>query len=668
MRQSTFSDVFAPTEFRFNLNHFETGFHFSGARVAAISSVDKEIDAAWQFLRSRLTRRNALMPISLLPPEILARVFHLLVLDEPPLSGKGSLGWNRVTHVCRHWRQVALEDSSLWAKIWGDPRNTMWFSEMLARAKDAPLDIELKFSVWTSQGALLMIHPHFSHTRQLRLHNLSELYSDSIRKLFTSGAPALEHFELRSSDYSPIVLPDLGGNMLFKGHAPNLRTFSLSLSRVPIPWSLVPRGQLTQLKIDYFHEVSDFPVDLNQLIDLLVNCPSLEILALESCLPPQLTEFLQGQTIHLPHLSRLRLCGPTSRVVNMLRMFKLPSSTALHLNCNPITTRINNDPEGLLLPVISAHFQISTPIEFKSLAVTIQRDMIFSLVITASTLPSTLDNRQTQNFGLEGDMVGKPELVLSFRILFERGHLASLLGEACKMLPISNLEYISMSAANKIDMDWVDLFSCCKNVTTMQATGYGTSSLVQALAAPTTTTNAGPSEEGRKWNHNDREGAVAQPARTVAHTHAAIFPNLEILRLTELDFEGECHPSGILFDVFERGLQQRLAASGAPFKLLRISDCVIGTKHANDLRKLVQDFQWTEDGCLIERSESFDSYQQRLFDIDMGDLMGEVDFADHGFALGEVLPDWVGGDDGAGSWSSFSNRDNDGDMWGDYSD
>jgi F-box-like len=118
-----------------------------------------------QFLRSLLTRRNALVPISLLPTEILARVFRFFVLEEPPLSGGQNLGWIRVTHVCRHWRQIALDDSSLWARIWGIPTNMKWISEMLARAMNVPLDIEFDGVTRSSADALLMIPPHDIHYR-----------------------------------------------------------------------------------------------------------------------------------------------------------------------------------------------------------------------------------------------------------------------------------------------------------------------------------------------------------------------------------------------------------------------------------------------------------------------------------------------------------------------
>jgi hypothetical protein len=155
------------------------------------------------------------------------------------------------------------------------------------------------------------------------------------------------------------------------------------------------------------------------------------------------------------------------------------------------------------------------------------------------------------------------------------------------MLPISNLEFISVAANGIIDINWVELFSCCTNVTTMQAIGLGASGLVGALTAPTVT-NAGSSNEGRGRKQDSRS--------TVAHAHAGIFPKLKLLGLTELNLylsEGK-HTSGILFDVFERGLQQRMAASASPLTL-RISNCDLSTEHADDLRKLVQDFHWDED-------------------------------------------------------------------------
>ena len=590
---SVFSDLSAQIESRFNLSHPWADIHDPSARVAGLTTFNNGIDAARQFLRSLLTRHNALVPISLLPPEILARIFHLLVPVELPFSGSRNLGWIKVTHVCRHWRQVALDDSSLWARIWVARTNRKWISKMLARAKSALLDIEFNAVGRSSPEALLTILSHLSHTRKFCSRNLSLLHFDSVRKICHWEAPALEHFELTSTAYPPITFRHLEENPLFKGHAPRLRTFSLS--RVIIPWSLIPRGQLTQLKIACPDDSKDLysPGDLNQLIDLLVNCPALEILALEFCLPSQITEFQLDRTIHFRHLSHLRLRDPTSRIMNMLKMLKLPPSTTLHLDCIAEIISIHNDLEGPLLPVISAHFQGPSPVEFKSLTVAIHghRPLSSSLNIIAST--SILRNRQIQIS--EGDIVGNAELVLSFDRLFNS---TDLLGKACKMLPILNLEFISMSATdiNDTNINWIELFGCCTNVTTMQVIGHGASGLVRALTAPTAT-NAG---SGRVRKRDNKESTTVQPDSTVARVHAAIFPNLESLGLTQLNPAKGKHPSSTLFNVLERGLKQRLAASGAALKFLRISDCDISAMHAKRLQNLVQDFHWDENKVIVD--------------------------------------------------------------------
>ncbi|KAI0284069.1 hypothetical protein BC826DRAFT_881182, partial [Russula brevipes] len=109
----------------------------------ALSTVDRGIDAAVLLTYALLTHRNTLAPVSVLPPEVLARIFHLVALADAESSRPkmGNLRWIGVTHVCRHWRQVALDDSSLWARISGSMAKATWVCEMLARARNAPLSI-----------------------------------------------------------------------------------------------------------------------------------------------------------------------------------------------------------------------------------------------------------------------------------------------------------------------------------------------------------------------------------------------------------------------------------------------------------------------------------------------------------------------------------------------
>ncbi|KAI0040243.1 hypothetical protein FA95DRAFT_1611954 [Auriscalpium vulgare] len=103
---------------------------------------EEALEAASLALRQR---HNTLLPVTRLPPEILATVFTCLFAHEhtcwsPALES--SLNFRLpVTHVCRRWRQVALEHSSLWADI------DLEFSPdcvatFLARARSSPLFID----------------------------------------------------------------------------------------------------------------------------------------------------------------------------------------------------------------------------------------------------------------------------------------------------------------------------------------------------------------------------------------------------------------------------------------------------------------------------------------------------------------------------------------------
>ncbi|KAI0046202.1 hypothetical protein FA95DRAFT_1414494 [Auriscalpium vulgare] len=89
-------------------------------------------------------------PVARLPPEILSLVFSILSSIDPPhptlfepFKLKNDLGWLVVTHVCRRWRNIALNDPALWASdialpsVMGD----RWAAEFLSRAQGLPLTL-----------------------------------------------------------------------------------------------------------------------------------------------------------------------------------------------------------------------------------------------------------------------------------------------------------------------------------------------------------------------------------------------------------------------------------------------------------------------------------------------------------------------------------------------
>jgi len=78
------SDVFARLECE--LNQFQPAIQTPKARAAALATVDQDIKAGKRLILSLFTRRNMLLPISILPAEILARIFHFIAFSKRPYS------------------------------------------------------------------------------------------------------------------------------------------------------------------------------------------------------------------------------------------------------------------------------------------------------------------------------------------------------------------------------------------------------------------------------------------------------------------------------------------------------------------------------------------------------------------------------------------------------
>lgn len=61
-------------------------------------------------------------PVSILPVEILNRIFRFSAAIDPPVEAPGHVhsrpGWYVVCWVCSHWRRVAIMDAGLWAKTY----------------------------------------------------------------------------------------------------------------------------------------------------------------------------------------------------------------------------------------------------------------------------------------------------------------------------------------------------------------------------------------------------------------------------------------------------------------------------------------------------------------------------------------------------------------------
>jgi hypothetical protein len=171
-------------------------------------AIDDEINSLQEFTQALAlkSRRNALAPISSLPPETLATIFSFL----SPSKGNEEVyhfGWLFVSHVCRQWRDSALYHPRLWSHINFSKLTSTGVAEILSRAKMAPLHLEVGFTDWskeqfdTFEGHL---EAHISHICHLGVLGLGYFQTELERHV--SSAPALESLSL-SHDSVQAAIP-----------------------------------------------------------------------------------------------------------------------------------------------------------------------------------------------------------------------------------------------------------------------------------------------------------------------------------------------------------------------------------------------------------------------------------------------------------------------------
>ncbi|KAI0316961.1 hypothetical protein OF83DRAFT_1123784 [Amylostereum chailletii] len=310
-------------------------------------------------------------PVYALPPELLCRIFAELCREEP-LGGcdndkdiivgelswyisededcenddddetsdtsdhssssslceqRGTLGWAKVTHVCRRWRYAALIDATLW-RAFIPGVNAQWTAEILRRSQATALDLRVP-----STERLVCI----SGDVMARVRSLAIKYTgpskDEAYNFLAHPAPLLEQFEIaipgrRFADALPLRFP------LFDGHAPKLVRFSAT-EAFGIPWASSLFDSLTNLAIEYnpsLWRYRQHPT-LSNILALLHRARAITMLTLVGCFPTKVREDeAWSERVDLPELKYIRLGGVSVGVVtSFLSFVNVPSTATVHV-------------------------------------------------------------------------------------------------------------------------------------------------------------------------------------------------------------------------------------------------------------------------------------------------------------------------------------------------
>ncbi|KAI0040247.1 hypothetical protein FA95DRAFT_1650377, partial [Auriscalpium vulgare] len=261
-----------------------------------LAELQEILDSEPPHIRRR--RRNQLLPVSRLPPEILTEVFSYLARSASPAHPWAlspltlNRSWIAVTYVCGHWRETALRSRGLWTDItsqYGVP----WFMNMIARAKNMQLSVTI---------------PSWPADR---------LDEDCIKALLIKHLPRTRELSLMSATHSPRQIPFY--YRLIGQHAPSLRRLQFSTEKIFwYPTAPAFLTNITTLEIDQSGPVlvdpavnlqwlvndADWRLSDADVIPVLQNMGNLQHLVLREVFIDRRSSDVPAQEVILPLLER----------------------------------------------------------------------------------------------------------------------------------------------------------------------------------------------------------------------------------------------------------------------------------------------------------------------------------------------------------------------------
>lgn len=246
-------------------------------------------------------RRNALLRINRLPPEILAMIFQ--ESTSTPRFKKRRLDALAVlkpqlvaASVCSWWRSVIHCAPHLWTTIPYD-NGRLWYNAIRFSGDILPLDIVFKTESNTEKQLLRFISNvpcNRWHSLTLDISGSSDSDIERIEEALAAGAPMLESITCVSANEY--------GDSLVVPHLPKLQRIHASGS------SLELHSLGYALPLRYLH-LSDSYYENEELVDLLAflaACPSLEELMVRD-VDGDNTFLPNSIVVNLPNLTKLTL-------------------------------------------------------------------------------------------------------------------------------------------------------------------------------------------------------------------------------------------------------------------------------------------------------------------------------------------------------------------------
>ncbi|KAL0574587.1 hypothetical protein V5O48_007372 [Marasmius crinis-equi] len=307
----------------------EIGFK---ARERKLREIDDRILELARETRQLQNHRNLLVPISILPTELLGKIFTFHVVQDLSEGWDERKSehckWINILHVCHHWRKIAHNTPSVWSSP--DFRYPDLAREMITLSSQAALNLEMRLDRLHAETnkkrveVLSAALQRLSRIDRLVLEQGRQHFESLLQHDLLQPAPVLRSLSFINRSASQVFLP----SSFLGGEAPLLS--ELRLDGCHIPWDSALLQNLVVLVMDIADHPS--PPTLEQVTTTLVRMPNLEILVLRDC-SPELGPEGSHDIIQTRRLRYLELSGEAAPCGELLNRLLISSDTRVNLQC-----------------------------------------------------------------------------------------------------------------------------------------------------------------------------------------------------------------------------------------------------------------------------------------------------------------------------------------------
>lgn len=539
----------------------------SHSKLASLQNVDQD-DREWLRQEAKLVAQhlskvnstlNSFLPIYRLPEEIIVYVFEIIAA-----SSLSNSRWINFTHVCRLWRNIALNRPTLWRRIYPS-RGADLATESVKRS-GCSLPLEL---FWRNTPPVLARMPsEFPDLSTDAVRTRVIVQDVEVQRSFfifysvscVSGYPALEHLSLRAPGNAKNVTTITTVLALELLTAPEKLSY-LSLRFIgPSPFSSIGLCKnLRTLRLVRFVN-PDQQISLGSLLQVLEQCCLLQNLLLVDVDFDQFDEaVLQIVSSHgrkevrMDHLQSLTVALPSgSYIAHLLGSLVMPHVTHVHLQ-----NRLGPDDDGLypLLPSDDPFgLELIKPLRRLELKIRHAFSGVWYIKGFHSDPDCGMDVRCSTPPNLQiisGDVGSNYRMIYEYSSIFRAMHLDTLLVES------DVLEILDSKC------DWKQLLTSFHSIKNLKlsycAEPYAADDLdryLEALSSPYTLDDSSP---------NTPAGYIPLPALT--SLHLIYFRKSQARRLRQNLYECARFRQSIL----PQGQHFQLVVNGKVWKIPKVS-------------------------------------------------------------------------------------------------